>query len=345
MRRYITQLFIITVILALSVAGFARLIDPYGYWGGPTVSGLNGIKPFTSQHAVPVKHQQYLRVQPRTLLVGNSRTEVGMDPESRTWPQAMQPVYNFGLSGAYIGTSVDAAIQASEAHRPDTIIVGVDFLDFRVSQADWQAAWQEPKGLIAPYQTPLSEEISMLFSLDAATQSVATIGEQHKAFPAFTTGQGFNGLNNYNDIVSVEGHAAIFAQRNAEYRTRFLTQKRKLVWPGQGDNAGWIALDRLATYCAARKIKLILYTYPYHTELLQIMDETGLGKERDQWREQLRTYAAHKRVPLSDFIVRDARTAEPVPAKGDTKTHMRYYWEAGHFKAALGDELISAMVR
>jgi hypothetical protein len=34
---------------------------------------------------------------------------------------------------------------------------------------------------------------------------------------------------------------------------------------------------------------------------------------------------------------------ESVPAKGDRRTEMRWYWEAGHFKSALGDRVLARM--
>jgi hypothetical protein len=344
MNRYLARLSFIALALALCVIGFTRLIDPYGYWGGPEVAGINAAKPFTGQHALPVKHQQYLRVKPRTLLIGNSRTEVGMDPESSAWPKAMLPVYNFGLPGAYVGTSVDAAIQAAEAHRPDTIIFGVDLPDFRVAQEDWRDAPHESHAPVAPYKTALSDTVSMLFSLDAATQSVAAIAEQHKAHPATTTPHGFNGLNNYNDVVATEGHAAIFANRNAEYIDRFLTQKKRLSWPGPGDNPAWRALDRMTRYCKAKNIRLQIYTYPYHADLLMIFARTGLMSELAQWRSDLHSFAAWNKVPVSDFISVNPMTTETVPKTGDRMTRMSFYWEAGHFKAAAGDTLIATML-
>ena len=32
-----------------------------------------------------------------------------------------------------------------------------------------------------------------------------------------------------------------------------------------------------------------------------------------------------------------------MPPPGDTRTHMAGYWEAGHFKAALGDAMVKVM--
>ncbi len=345
MNRYLTRLTLGVAFLAALVLLFTRLVDPYGYWGGPTFAGINDIKPFANQHLIPVKHAQYGRAAYNTVLVGNSRTEVGLDPLSAKWPATMQPVYNFGMPGMGLPTSVDAMIQAAAVHKPKAIILGVEYLDFRVTEEEWRASAGAQPPLDPTNQTPVTDLTSMLFSLDAVRESALALFEARKAHPATTTQQGYNGLNDYHDIVAAEGHAAIFEQRNREYVERFQTQKRRLAWPGPGANRNWQALERLVAFCRANNIALTLHSFPYHADLLMIFDRSGLITELEAWRAALGRYAQAKDVPLYDFIGLDERTAEAVPAPGDRGSKMAYYWEAGHFRSTLGDVLIETMVR
>ena len=46
------------------------------------------------------------------------------------------------------------------------------------------------------------------------------------------------------------------------------------------------------------------------------------------------------RVTVWDFACPHPLTAERVPVPGDLRTEMRWYWEAGHFKKALGDVVL-----
>jgi hypothetical protein len=333
------------VLLAALVLAFTRLVNPYGYWGGPTLAGINDAKPFANQHLIPVKHSQYGRVPYTTVLIGNSRTEVGLDPLSRAWPAAMQPVYNFGMPGMGLPTSVDAMIQAAVVHKPKAIILGVEYLDFRVTEDDWREAAAAQPTVDPTYRTPTADLTSILFSLDAVRESTLALFEARKAHPATTTAHGYNGLNDYHDIVAAEGYAAIFDQRDREYVERFQTQKRRLAWPGAGANRNWQALVRLVAFCRANKIALTLHTFPYHADLLMIIDRSGLLPELEAWRADLKRFAQAKNVALYDFIGLDERTTEPVPAPGDKTSKMTYYWEAGHFRSALGDALIETMVR
>lgn len=50
-------------------------------------------------------------------------------------------------------------------------------------------------------------------------------------------------------------------------------------------------------------------------------------------------------VRLIDFSVLHPYTREPIPPRGDTRTVMRFYWESGHFKPALGEAVIARLFR
>lgn len=340
MNRYLLWLATLTLSFAALVAGFCWLIDPYDVWGQPRRS-FNQAKPYVAQHLLAAKHAQYARGDYRTLIAGNSRSEVGIDPLSPAWRTDWQPVYDFGLPGMSLGDSVEAAIAAAHVHRPERIILGVEFLDFRVSARDWAEGSPTPR--VAPYRASTRELAEMLFSLDAVTQSAQTILVQHQRYPATTTAQGFNGLNDYHDVVAAEGHAAIFAQRNAEYATRFASpEPRALRWPGAGRNRNWEALARLADFCQKHDIDLMLHSYPYHVDLLMLFARNAMLDDLARWRGDLARFAAARRLVLVDAIGITPRTTETVPPPG-SRAPMRYYWEAGHFKPALGDTLIAQL--
>lgn len=76
-------------------------VDPYGlYW--PYSEG--DWKPNGAAQGELVKPYLVLKHSPRTLILGNSRAEVGFDPEDAAWSESAQPVYNLALPGT--GTRV-----------------------------------------------------------------------------------------------------------------------------------------------------------------------------------------------------------------------------------------------
>ena len=74
------------------------------------------------------------------------------------------------------------------------------------------------------------------------------------------------------------------------------------------------------------------------------MNRAGLLGVFEQWKAEIIAsvdkYAkAGMKVELIDFSGFSAETSEPIPVRGD-KTHLAYYWEAGHFKKELGDRML-----
>ncbi|MBV9377731.1 MAG: hypothetical protein JO320_22240, partial [Alphaproteobacteria bacterium] len=66
-------------------------VDPYRMYGTPVVPGWTALKPQIYKQASLAKTYQLERVGPATLLLGNSRVEIGFDPESPHWPAAAHP--------------------------------------------------------------------------------------------------------------------------------------------------------------------------------------------------------------------------------------------------------------
>jgi hypothetical protein len=287
-----------------------------------------------------VKLRQVERVQPRTLLVGNSRIGVGFDPASGLWPAAARPVYNLGLAGVSPSETVDAAIAAMDRSRPRALIFAADFVDFRLSQSQWRTA-NAPPGPAA--DKGLQERIEILLSLDAVEDSVAALAEQHKPNPAHLTPQGFDALAEYNDLVAAEGHAVLFEQRHRNNVARYLSGPKQVAWPGPGGSESWRALERLADACRARGVALTVVTYPYHVDLLLAFERSGLWPAFEDWHRRLAAFGEAERIPLWDFTRISAQTIEKVPAAGDTRP-MHWYWEAGHFKASLGALAVADLV-
>ncbi|HEY0149370.1 MAG TPA: hypothetical protein VGB70_10250 [Allosphingosinicella sp.] len=339
MRRYLRLFSLSFALCLLAVAGLTRLIDPYGYWGGPEIAGLNRFKPASGKHLRAVKLRQLERVRPATLLVGNSRVAVGLDPEAPEWSSAAYPIYNLGLPGAGTEALVNTAIAAMDRAKPKALVFAPDFVDFRVSLQDWRT--RNATNAAGREATARFEAVPLLLSLDALTDSLAAITEQHKANPAHLTPQGFDSLAEYHGIVAAEGHAVLFEQRQRDNIGRYLSGPKAVRWPGSGGSSSWAALERLAFECRKRGVALTLITYPYHVDLLLAFEATGLWTAFEDWHRGLAGFAQRTGTPLYDFSRVTVETTEAVPAPGDTKTRLDFYWEAGHFKAALGRRMIA----
>ncbi len=344
-RRYLRTAFLSTVLTIASFSAVTVLVDPYDYWGHPRIEGVNSVKPMVQTHLKTAKSHQYLQMQPSTVIAGNSRVDVGFDPRSAHWPADFQPVYNYGLPGESAAGVVSVLTTSMAEHKPERILLGVDFIDFLLTRERWEA---HDGGPLTPEQTTLSAKARRVaetsLSLDALLHAAQTVMEQGRDNPADTRRDGFTPLENYHDHVRTEGHAALFEQRSRELVARLLKEPRKLEWDAPGGNMMWTRLEQFLGHAQAQGVEVVLFTYPYHAELLEALRQTGKWPEMRQWLEQLTELAARKGVTLWSFTGYDRYSTEPVPKPGDRLTRMQWYWEAGHFKASLGELMIARML-
>jgi hypothetical protein len=90
---------------------------------------------------------------------------------------------------------------------------------------------------------------------------------------------------------------------------------------------------------------------PYHAQLLALVEEARLRPRFEAWKELLvaeaeaaRRRHARARIRVVDFSGYGPVQCEAIPAPGSPDA-TRWYWEAGHFKAALGDAMMARLLR
>jgi hypothetical protein len=337
MRRYLLQIGLMLIGGLALVAGTNFLIDPYDVWHGKRIAGINAYKPSVGRHLRPAKLQQAMRADAAILIAGNSRVGVGIDPASGSWRDG-GAAYNLGLAGNGLSSVAAAVTTIAKARQPVFVYFGLDFLDFRLTAADRAAGF--PASPEPGVQHP-RDYLELLLSLDATGDSLATLAEQRRSNAVDLRPDGYNSLAEFNDTVAAEGHYALFQQREGENVARLLANGES--YGGGADDMANTRLSAFLHDMRARKVDVVLFTYPYHAELLAAFDAAGLWPEFERWKRDLADIASAAGVPLWDFAVLTAETSETVPAAGDTRTRMHYYWEAGHFKAALGDLVMARM--
>ncbi|MBV7256289.1 hypothetical protein KCG44_05760 [Pacificimonas sp. WHA3] len=338
MRKYLSTFAALLVLFVALTAGALAFIDPYGIWGAPRIAGLNEYRPEMGRHLAAAKLRQFRQVDPKTLIAGNSRVHVGLDPASASWPASARPVYNLGLPGSgtdRVAGEVEAMIAEGNI---DTVYLGVDFIDFRITKDAGDTPGFSRADSVKD-KVYLARDT--LFSLDAAIDAGATIMGQHTAYPFTVLDNGLNGTGDYDRLVAGEGHRALFAQRERENIAAIANPDRRYGWT---DTNPLVArVDMFLKRMKAADVNVVLFTYPYHSELLSAYAAAGAWPEFERWKTDLAVVADRHDVPLYDFAQTAPETMERAPVAGDTRTRLDYYWEAGHFKAALGDLMIARM--
>ena len=337
-----------TLAVTLAVVGGVNiLIDPLGVVGAPRIDNFNAIKPYLDHHRDLARWQAARRACASVGIFGNSRAEIGFDPENPTFAAHGLTAFNHAIPGS---GAIMAYRQLNWLDRagcmPKTIILGVDFFDF--------LGGSKPTPLPTPEIDPpprldgrfLAETV---FSITGLKDSLGTIMLQRTPHPAILTERGFNPMDNYLDEVARSGHYLLFRQR-AEENLRNWTRKAPRLRPEEGGiSSDEQEVEAFLTHATGAGSSVHLVIYPYHAEIRMMLERIGLGELFSDWKRNLlattvRAAKGHATVKLWDFSAITPETLEEIPALGDHKTNLRYYWEAGHFKKALGDLALAQML-
>jgi len=355
MKRYLRAWLLVAGLLMVLVALFNIWVDPHDLSGRERVPGLNGVKP---RAAALTKAHQILNAQPRTLILGNSRAEVGLNPRDAAWPAAAQPVYNLALPGRGIEATIlylEHALAAARQHgtRPGLIVWGLDFVDFLADPVQRPVEWSFEKDGSYLQATPRlawqeafqrGRDIAKAsLTLGGTIDSVQTVLFQGDPFAADLDRNGFNPMRDYVKLARDEGYHALFAQKDASNMRSYFSRPRDLT-DAQGRPAlGFEQLSKVLRLCREQGIEVRLLLYPYHAHFLEIIRMTGHWEAYERWKQQLVTLVESNEpgVRLYDFGGYSEFTTEAIPAAGDRRSTVRWYWEAGHFKSELGHEVLA----
>jgi hypothetical protein len=105
----------------------------------------------------------------------------------------------------------------------------------------------------------------------------------------------------------------------------------------------------LADLTLKHRIPLTLYIHPYHASFLDMFSDFGLWEDFEDWKRHLVAQVAgldpdETEIRIVDFSGYSEFATEAVPSPGDTKSEMRWYWEPGHYKSALGEHILEHII-
>lgn len=365
MKRYLQVWLILTGTILLVVAACNLIVDPYGLFRLVDTPGFNRIKPTAGAHGTMAKAYQVLRVQPRGLILGNSRAEVGFDPEYEAWPADSRPVFNLALPGSGTATTVHflehvlANDHGGSKVTPTMVVWGIDFMDFLIDARTSRRSTvtnEEGNRLLTTIDDSSNprrvlqqarDYLQSTLTLGAFIDSVQTLVRQGDPYATDLTPLGFNPMHDYIKITADEGYWAVFRQRDLENIKAYLRRPRDVFDANGRSSPRLDDLKRVLSLCRQHGIALHLIIYPYHAHLLEIIRITGHWPAFEDWKRAITHIVATEanghseaRVWLWDFSGFDERTTETVPGKNNREAKTQWYWEAGHFKRELGNLIL-----
>lgn len=353
-RSFVLKWAVSLIGLALAVVALNLLADPYDVFGTPRIAGISMLKPGPKNHALLAKTYQVARAHPVTVLIGSSSTHIGIDASAPEWPDAMRPVYNYGIPGGYATSMSLRTLQEAVADGGvKNAVVFLDFQNFFVPEQTGPGLSEDdrryrltPSGATNP-DRPLQVANDMFLSvatMGALIDSLKTIAGQRDSNLLNLSPDGSSTESDFINAARADGMYDLFAQKDAFEVERVARLKEVMAgWRGPLPNLDVVAA--IIDFAKAHRVKLTLVITPHHGDALEIYWRNGLWTRVEQLKAELAGLVAAKGsdVVLWDFMDYSHFNVETVPVAGDRRTPTSWFWEPTHFKKQLGDVMIQRM--
>lgn len=299
---------------------FNLTIDPFGVIDSPSIAGINAIKPRTLNNSRLFKAIDVARVRPKTILLGSSRTDIGLDPFH---PALIQPAYNLGLTAPNI-YELRRYLEHTLIIQPELekVIIGLDFQmfnDLRTPQPDFREQRLGHAGIVR------SDLLDVTLSLDALSASWKTLTRNQDPNPPGSTR--VNGM-------------MVRAPREVSLRVFFDTISKAQRQYQDGVYKGFRSyenslphLKAIIETCADREIQLILFISPAHATEWESIYNLGLWPLFEDWKRDIAELH-----PIWDFSGYNSITSEVISPS------MIYYTDSSHYTPAAGQLVLNRIL-
>jgi hypothetical protein len=340
----------LTVVVLLAGA-FNVCIDPLNVFGAPRVLGLNAVKPHLDHHRELTRWRIAVQYCPNAVILGNSRSEIGLDPEHSDFARRGLNAVNLAIPGTDATTAYQQLVWLqSIGCMPKVVVLGVEFFDFLGAAPAKRLSYTDPT---SPPKIDAAFFAEAVFSLTGLGDSLNTVSLQRARYPATLTDRGFNPLRNYVLEVAQGGHYTLFRQRALENAKNWGRKAPQIHTAGGGPSEDAVAVRSVLDLASSAGSTVHVVIYPYHAQIRLMLMQMGLNDLFAQWKRDITQMAESRqqgttanpaRVKVWDFSGLSAETLETIPLVGDRETKLNFFWEAGHFKKELGDKLLSRVL-
>ncbi len=297
--------------------------DPFGQYEGLAPSRFGPYKAQLGSRRG--KSEIPLRNACSTLVLGTSRAEMGIDPESPVFETGT--ACNMGLAGANMEEILAAYRYTLKHSNVERVIFLADFLAFNTlieAPSDFE------KSRLASDRPELEYRLDVAFRIGAAQNVLRMYYRDRKHY--------------YTPL----GHKSALSDGEMK-PTRRLFRHNVLKAFGlvRYTDEGFDLYRELVRDCAARGIDLVVAVSPVHALELEAMHVARAWDFFEQWKRELTLITDEESkgaAPVWDFSGYTPYTTEPVPFDDKIVDGMKWHWESSHFKRALGDIVLGQLL-
>lgn len=356
-KKYLILSLCSFLFLSALVVGTNALIDPYSVIGAPRIDGVNQYKADINSRVRLSKSYQPLRSNFNTLIVGNSRVEMGIDPGSKCLNLNGQKTYNLGIPGAGVGYQAASALNLIHQKPIDTVLISIDFTDFLVL-----SKWPVPDSYNGIPKLPnvaveadgsqnnsyswsyIKDHYQSLYSLDAFLSSLKTVLLQSPYAPSRHE-SGFNPAMDFAEMTSSEGVGRLFKQKENELESKYL-KGWGLYYSGGELSYDFSYFEEFIARATEKGIKVVVFTNPLHQNFWHIMDRANLMGQNVTFLNEIQSIISrvgNDHVDFWDFSGDSPFIHEDVEEARKKGVGLKWFWEPAHYKKELGDLMINTM--
>jgi hypothetical protein len=305
----------------LSVGLFNFLVNPYGIFDSPEITGFNQSKPEKLKNMRLFKAVDITRIKPETIFLGSSRTEYGLNPNYAALKDK-QSVYNLAL-GAATPYELLRYLQHALVNQPKLklVILGLD--EFMFNELN-----QENPGLseqrLEKKHSSVADIVSSTLSLNAfyASQTTIALSQKYPEYQSYTP-QGMLNLriidrNDSATLYRFEKSIGFYFQTFPQYRLsdRYLNLFKQIV-----------------SLCKQKKIDLKVFISPAHATRWETVWTAGHWQQFEQMKREIA-----KITPVWDFSGYNSITTEPL------SNRMKNYVDDSHYRQEIGNLIFNRIL-
>jgi hypothetical protein len=298
-------------------------IDPYGIVNSPVLAGVNELKPEQFNHVRLFKAADTIRIKPRTVALGSSRTDIGLDPKHPALVN--KPAYNLGLVGPNM-YEVSRYFEHAVANQPNlkTVVLGIDFLMFN---ENWENSPDFDESRLEKTSLKAQDFLNISFSTSALKASKKTIKSsvESEAYYLYRPdGLRYVYGNEPDEPLEKKFEKMLggFLEGEKSYQQHQLSQ---------------VHLDsfrKVVEICREKNIELKVFISPPHATQIEAIRAAGAWSEFEDWKQEIVAI-----TPVWDFSGYNSITTEPIGEE------MENYWDSSHYRKEVGDLILDRLFK
>lgn len=312
--RFYTVLITVILLILGAIGLFNVIVDPYGVFNSPLIQGFNQSKPWKVVQVRLFKAVNVTRIKPETVLLGASRTYVGLNPKHPSL-NSNQPVYNLGLNSANM-YEIKRYFQHALFNQPDLklVVLEIDYFSFYLNGKNTPDFLEDR---LERNSISLPDLFNSTLSMDALINSISTILHNYRDSQKFLFVNGMVDVAVPNQPIANSTFTQFLRPFNFSISSSYLKD-----------------LEYVVKTCRDRGIELKIFISPIHVLFSEYIRETGYWPIYEKWKREV-----VKISPVWDFSGYNSITTE----KYSDRVIMKNYTDVSHYTIPVGNLILNRL--